>query len=163
YFKGLLLHRDDQGIPRLIANRSAEISLYNTNGQLVSILLVISNAYGSFTGSFVLPEEGLLGQMSLGTNLTQERQYFQVEAYKSQTIDVSIDRFSNENKLRYDITVNGEVSSYAASSLSHIGIRYRVIRKASYPFFRFYSRFPGPPASEREITSGDIVTDKEGR
>ncbi len=163
YFKGLLLHRDDQGIPRLIANRSAEISLYNTNGQLVSILPVISNAYGSFTGSFVLPEEGLLGQMSLGTNLTQDRQYFQVEAYKRPTFEVRIDSFSNANKLGDDITVKGEVISYAGASLSNIGVRYRVIRKASYPFFRFYSRFPGPPASEREITSGGIETDKDGR
>jgi uncharacterized protein YfaS (alpha-2-macroglobulin family) len=163
FFKGLLLHRDDQGIPRVIANRSAEISLYNTNNQLVSTLPVISNNYGSFTGSFVLPEEGLLGQMSLGTNLTQERQYFQVEAYKRPTFEVKIDSFRNAKKLGDDITVKGEVISYAGAPLGNIGVRYRVIRRASYPFFHFYSRFPGPPASEREITSGAIETEKDGR
>src|SRR5690606_20827520 len=62
-----------------------------------------------------------------------------------------------------DISVKGEVISYAGAPLGSIGVRYRVIRRASYPFFRFYSRFPGPPASEREITSGGIETDKDGR
>ncbi|MBK8506614.1 MAG: hypothetical protein IPL46_33125 [Saprospiraceae bacterium] len=161
HFKGIVVRRNANGEPTIRSNQVVKVVLYNTNGQEVSNQSRITNPFGSFNGSFVLPESGLLGQMSIGTDITYQRQSFQVEAYKRPSFKIDFDTLAAA-KLGDLLTVRGEVLSYAGAPLGNVAVSYRVVRKARYPFYSMYSRFPHPPQSEREITSGVLRTEKDG-
>ena len=64
YFKGILVERSgDQS--RILTNETTTVTLRDANHREINSIEVTTNEYGSFSGRFVLPMRGLLGQFSL--------------------------------------------------------------------------------------------------
>ncbi|MCB0689779.1 MAG: hypothetical protein KDC53_24735, partial [Saprospiraceae bacterium] len=161
-FKGLLLHRDQEGVPSIKPNTDLMVKLYDANGKELSSQKLISNAYGSFYGSFILPESSLAGQFSIGTDLASTRIYFRMESYKRPTFEIELAAKSKTPVLNEDVLVSGRVTSYAGAPLGNINAVYHVVRKVRYPFYSPYARISWQSYPGREIASGTLKTQPDG-
>lgn len=163
YFKGLLTSKTKDKQPVLLTGRKATISLYNANSEKVDSLVLTSNEYGSFAGSFTLPASGLTGQFYLEDEEYNSTQYFRVEEYKRPRFEVTLEKPTTTIRLGDTVTVTGKAIAYAGNAISNASGTYRVRRNARflYPWKMSYGRFL-PQTKAAEIAHGTITTDAAG-
>ncbi|MDH3651100.1 MAG: MG2 domain-containing protein, partial [Saprospiraceae bacterium] len=165
YFKGLALRFDAEGIPSLLKNRTVEASLRDVNGQDVSKATFRTNKFGSFHGSFRIPASGLKGSMSLGTDIGNQRTYFQVEAYKRPRFYVELDSLQQSAALGDTVWVNGRALGFAGFAVTDAEVTFRVLRsRVLRPWGGGWERggFSYSPVTT-QITQGTVTTDSSGR
>ncbi len=164
YFKGLALERGPDGLSKILEDQEVLLTLRDVNGQEVSSQTFQTNEYGTFNGSFIAPESGLLGQMSLLADLGTSRQVFRVEEYKRPKFEVLIDPLEGAYELGEEITINGKAMAFAGYGLDGASVTYRVVRETRFPWFPWL-RFGGwPQAGEsQEIAIGTFQTEADGR
>jgi 5-hydroxyisourate hydrolase-like protein (transthyretin family) len=160
YFKGLLVRDNNQTGPEIIPFRNdIEVVLKDVNQQTINSTKLSTNEFGSFSGSFILPEKGLTGQFNISSNLTGDRSYIQVESYKRPQFFVELKPYESTYKLGDNILIDGMAQSYGGVNISNAQVSYRVMRKSYFPYWR-YSWRPLPfDAQELEITNGVTQTD----
>lgn len=160
YFKGIIVRSADQA-NSIVTGLSSSVSLYDVNGQKISSVNVTSGEYGSFSGSFVLPSAGLTGQMRIGNETGSVG--FSVEEYKRPRFEVTFKPIDSSFRLNEIIHLSGVAKTYAEVPVSDAQVSYRVVRTASFPFFR-YGYFMWPPLNipEAEIANGILTTNSEG-
>lgn len=159
YFKGIVIGTENEK-SRVVTDNRSTVTLYDVNGQKVSVVDVVTNKYGSFSGSFVLPASGLGGQFRIenGTGTS----YFNVEEYKRPKFEVTFQPVTGSYRLSEKITVNGQAESYSGISISDAKVSYRVVRSASFPFLRYGWRIWPGMMPESEIANGTITTNADG-
>ncbi len=167
YVKGIVIDTDRQD-RSLRKNHQTSIQLLDANGQKAGQLQVTTNAFGSFQGSFVLPENQLTGQFSILDSSNQSSVSIQVEEYKRPAFFVSIDKPAAAYRMNDSITLKGKAMAYAGNSISNAQVTYRVIRKSVMPLWRPYDSFAGAwkgmpwHTEEAEVANGQSVTDATG-
>ena len=71
FFKGIIIDPRDEGrINTLVKNKQTTVILFDANGQKQGRVDLSTNDFGSYNGSFVLPEGQMNGQFSLQDSLT---------------------------------------------------------------------------------------------
>lgn len=161
YFKGIILESSADGTTKkILSNHSTEVGFYDVNYQLISKVTLVTNAYGSFSGTFTAPLGGITGTMYLQNE--NGSQPIQVEEYKRPTFYASIQQLTGSYILGDTITVEGLAQSYSGAMVDNATVRYRVVRKVSYPYKPFYYKSIYPRQSEMEITNGFTTTDSNG-
>ncbi|MCE6992271.1 alpha-2-macroglobulin [Dyadobacter sp. CY323] len=141
-----------------------DIVLQNANGESVAESTKTVNEYGSFSGSFVLPQGTLNGAFSLWAN-NEHSVHFRVEEYKRPKFSVQFDTLTNSYKLNDAIKVAGTATAYAGNQIDGAKVSYRVVRNARFPYYgRSYRWWNRPSMSEsQELTHGETTTDVSGR
>ena len=164
YFKGILISYDDKKMPSILPNQKITITLYNTNNQEVSRLDLKSNEFGSVSGTFEIPNNGLLGNMRLQSNIGQmSSTYFRVEEYKRPKFEVTFQPIEGSFKLNEKVTVKGNAKAFAGSNIDGAEVSYRVVREARFPYWSWYYWRGGYPTSpSMEIVFGETTTDENG-
>jgi uncharacterized protein YfaS (alpha-2-macroglobulin family) len=160
YYKGIVLEKD--GDKSAIKTKfPSTVSFTDVNGQEISKQELVTNEFGSFSGSFVVPQGVLAGYMQISDNNGSVG--FQVEEYKRPRFEVTFPPIEGSYKLGEEIQVTGKAMSYAGSTLSDANVSYRVVRNARFPiiWWGWHDRFPSSP--EMEIASGTSVTDNNGQ
>ena len=158
YFKGIVLERKADDV-KIKPKFKTEVTLYDTNGQVVSKQNLTTNDFGSFAGSFTAPQNVLTG--SMGIRCETGSADVRVEEYKRPKFEVTFDPVKGTYKLGEMISVKGKAMAYAGSSVSEAKVRYRVVRRVNFPYFWGNWRYMPRPA-EMEITNGDAVTNSDG-
>ncbi len=161
YFKIIATERDKGAIPTILAHESVRVSLRDANGQQLAQQQLITNEYGTASGHFILPANGLLGRMSLQNSLTHHKHYFSVEEYKRPNFEVGFNTIATSYRLNDEIILGGWGRTYSASPLDAALVKYRVARSGRFPYWNF--DFDCPVVSETEIVSGETRTDASGR
>ena len=138
YFKGYALDFDRYQVPRIVPRKNVEIVLYDANGQEQMRKSFTSNDYGTFAGHFDLPQGGLTGQMSIGSNHGANRHYFQVEEYKRPKFEIRYDTLKDVVRLNEEVTIRGFAKDYAGSAVPNANVRYRVERVSYRPWWYGY-------------------------
>ena len=172
YFKGIALQKGTK------ANESIILPYFNTiiqlkdaNNQKLTELKMLTNEFGSYHGSFKLPEGSLNGQFSLYDTATKASQYFSVEEYKRPKFFVEVQRPKGTYRLLDSIKVTGTAKAYSGNNIDGAKVKYRVVRKVRYPIWfdwGSYSRkggrigYPMGNSDEVEITSGGATTGADG-
>ena len=172
YFKGIALQKGTK------ANESIILPYFNTiiqlkdaNNQKLTELKMLTNEFGSYHGSFKLPEGSLNGQFSLYDTVTNASQYFSVEEYKRPKFFVDIQKPKGTYRLLDSIKVTGTAKAYSGNNIDGAKVKYRVVRKVRYPIWfgwGGYSRkggrigYPMGNSDEVEITSGGATTGANG-
>lgn len=158
YFKGIVLERKAEDV-KIKSKFNTEVTLYDTNGQVVSRQNLTTNNFGSFAGSFTAPQNVLTGQMNIRCETGSI--FFRVEEYKRPKFEVTFDPVKGSYKLGEMITVKGKAMAYAGSSVSDAKASYRVVRRVNFPYFwgNWYYR---PRSAEMEITNGETITNSDG-
>lgn len=160
YFKGIVLEADSKGNNKIKTNFKSTVTLYDVNYQKVSDLKLTTNEYGTFSGSFVAPNNGLNGQMRISDK--HGSKYFSVEEYKRPKFEVNFKPVKGSYKLNENVAVVGKAKMFSGAMLDGADVSYRVVRNASFPYWCFYRWGYWPSSAEMEITNGKTTTDDNG-
>jgi uncharacterized protein YfaS (alpha-2-macroglobulin family) len=159
YFKGIVLEKLGEET-KIKAKFKTTVTFYDANGQKVSSLDLVTNDYGSITGSFTTPAGSLSGQMYLGNETGQV--LFRVEEYKRPKFEVTFKPVTGSYKLNQIVTVTGKAGAYAGNAVSDAQVKYRIVRQARFPFLWWGWRDIWPSSPDMEIASGVITTNQDG-
>lgn len=161
YFKGILKEtiRENGKLTEqnLVENYPVKVVLVSSNGVELKELTLRSNAYGSFSGTFDLPENTLPGgfQIIAKCDKTTAYQYFSVEEYKRPTYEVTLSAPEHQYALNQEVTVDGKIEAYAGYALGNARVNYKIWMSESR-----YFRNQNQLVSQGEVTSsenGDFV------
>ncbi|HAI74998.1 MAG TPA: hypothetical protein DCM08_02015, partial [Microscillaceae bacterium] len=161
YFKGILMEHNYQTQKfTLKKNAKTTVTLYDVNYQAVKTVEFTTNEFGTFTGEFKLPNSGLNGQMYL-SNGTGEV-YFSVEDYKRPKFEVKFNPTGGLFRLDEALTMKGEAKAYSGANIDGATVKYRVVRKARFPYWWYcwYGYYPN--SAETEILNGTTQTNEKG-
>ncbi len=157
YYKGIVVQKEGDRFT-VLNNFKTEVSLKNSNGKTVSTQEVVSNEFGSFSGSFVIPTGTLNGNWRL--RAPKGSVNFSVEEYKRPSFLVEFDTVAGSWKYNDNITITGKANYYNGSPVSGASVTYRVTRQNYYPVpFYWYSPML---SQEIDITNGNVKLDENG-
>ena len=162
FFKGIIISSDKTGKKNaVVADQKTTVILYDANGQKKGSLKLISNSYGSYNGSFTLPEGQMNGQFYISDSLTKSSQYFSVEEYKRPKFSVDINQPEGSYRVNDSISVKGTAKAFAGNNVDGAKVSYRVVRTIQYPWWWGW-RMPYKSTDEMEIINGIATTDASG-
>ena len=164
YFKGIAIGRQN-GISSVQANTKVTVTLRDANYQEVTQQDFLTNEFGSFTGEFIIPNNGLTGNYALQVSSREihinGNADFSVEEYKRPKFKTSFDPITETYQVNDSITVYGKATAYAGSTISDAKVTYRVQRIVNYPIWYYWYR-PNFNSTPQEITHGETITDASG-
>ncbi len=161
FFKGIVMNIDGDRKPEIIPNRNYEVNFFDANRQKISAQTLQTNEFGSFQGTFVAPEGGLLGNFSISTNSSNVN--FRVEEYKRPKFEVEINKPTTATNLNESIEITGSANAFAGYPIDGAKVSYRVTRQASFPWCPWW-RIPSYyNRSQAEISNGEVKTDDDGK
>lgn len=171
YFKGIVLKKGDKSNETsILPNFKSFVQLRDANGQKLNELTLTTNDFGSYNGSFKLPQGSLNGQFSLYDSIADAHQYFSVEEYKRPKFFTEVKKPAGTYRVNDTIVVTGFAKAFAGNTIDGAAVKYRVVRKVRYqPWWNeMYSGYgrkimpPGRQSAEMEITNGETTTDSKG-
>ncbi|MBC7889561.1 MAG: alpha-2-macroglobulin [Ferruginibacter sp.] len=171
YFKGIVLRKGVKPTETsIMPGFKSTLILKDVNGQKITELQMLTNEYGSYHGSFKLPEGVLNGQFSLFDETTNATHYFNVEEYKRPKFFVEVKKPIGTYRLFDSINVTGTAKAYAGNNIDGAAVKYRVVRKVRYQpwWYGVYGGYgrkifpPGRPSEDVEIANGETTTDDKG-
>jgi uncharacterized protein YfaS (alpha-2-macroglobulin family) len=166
YFKGIVVQGEkDAAKSKVVPGFTTKIILRDANYQKAGELQVTTNDFGSFNGSFKLPEGVMNGQFSLYDSVTNKEDYFSVEEYKRPKFFVDVQKPGGTYRLNDSVTVTGTAKAYAGNMIDGANVKYRIVRKIRYPIWwewGWYRRGNWGKNEEMEITNGFAKTDAKG-
>jgi hypothetical protein len=158
YFKGIVI---DKFKDQYAVNPGFKttVEFMDVNYQKISEMVLTTNEYGSFNGTFTAPAGVLNGSMTIKNESGSVS--VQVEEYKRPTFEVVFNPLKGSYKLNESVTVTGSAKAYAGNAIDQAEVKYRVVRHTYFPWRYFwFDYFPSQP--QMEITQGTTVTDQEG-
>ncbi|MDR1224970.1 MAG: hypothetical protein LBL07_19135 [Tannerella sp.] len=159
YFKAILYNRKANESGELLKRKTVQVRLRDVNRQVVSEQRLTSGDFGSIDGSFTIPQGLLNGNMTLECT-DYASTSIRVEEYKRPTFEVNFDPVDGNPALNKPVRVTAGAKALAGYAIDNAGVQYRVVRHTHYRFFYWWY----PPVNDsREISSGTVKTDAEGR
>ncbi len=159
YFKGLLIKYDKNNQPSIVQNKKVELTLIDANYQDIETKTFKTNEYGSFSGSFIIPQQILPGQMLINSRFGSIT--IQVEEYKRPTFEVKIFQPQKQYIVNQLVEVQGEAQNYSGVKLSNATVRYqikRIKRRFCWDWWNFDNQ-----SEEVIIKEATTTTDKYGK
>lgn len=160
YFKSIVLESTNGKNHKLKVNYPVSVTLYDVNYQKVTTLNLTTNEYGTVSGSFIAPQNGLNGQMHITDG--HGTKYITVEDYKRPKFEVNFNPVKGTYKINDEVEVTGVAKAYAGNLVDGAKVKYRVVRRAIFPYWYWWYRPYNQGASETEITNGETVTNDTG-
>ncbi len=165
FFKGIMTETDSSGRnSKVITDKKTTITLKDNNGQKAGSISLTTNSYGSYNGSFKIPEGLLNGNFYIQDSITNSTQYISVEEYKRPKFLAEIKKPEGTYRVNDSIKVTGTAKAYAGNNIDGAKVSYRVVREVRYPIWWGYYRgyYPRGGSEAMEITNGNTVTDAKG-
>jgi len=159
YFKGILLEKKGDNFSIKPGVQTHAI-LTDVNNQKIAEQDFTTNNFGSFNGSFVIPQGLLLGTMTISNGSGSVT--FSVEEYKRPTFEVSFDPVEGNYRLNDSLTLTGKAMAYAGNNIDGAMVKYRVVRSARFPYRERGWWYPMPSIPETEILQGMLKTAGDG-
>lgn len=159
HFKGIRIKHNGES-HTLETGKQRIVKLYDVNYQVIGELKLTTNSYGTFSGSFKIPEGGITGQMSIRDG--NDTYYFSVEEYKRPRFEANFDPIQGVYKLGEKITFEGKAVAFSGSVIDGATVKYRVTRNCDFPGWVYYRWGYYPVSSSVEITNGELTTNENG-
>ncbi|NMH87755.1 alpha-2-macroglobulin family protein [Flavivirga algicola] len=165
YFKAIAL-KTGENKSEVLANEPVYAILYNVNGEEIKQLKFKTNEFGSVSGEFILPSNGLNGQyyIEFDTESSYDMEssaHFSVEEYKRPKFETKFIPITQTYKVNDSVTIKGNALAYAGSHITDAKVVYRVHRKVAYPRWCFWYN-PWFNSEPQEITHGESITNDKG-
>lgn len=181
YYKGIAV-KESNTTKEIIANLSLQIVLENATNEILKTIAVKTNEFGSFSGEFLLPKNGLTGNYFIyaeepevpkednsfqfvnsndfwKTNtLENSTVLFKVEEYKRPKFEVHFEPNKKIYLLHQEVKIKGAAKGFSGNTIADAKVTYTVIRRVSNDFFRGNS----VNYNEKTLISSETVTDKNG-
>ncbi|MEQ1553959.1 MAG: alpha-2-macroglobulin family protein [Ferruginibacter sp.] len=163
FFKGIMTETDSSGRnSKVITDKKTTVILYDNNGQKAISVSLTTNSYGSYNGSFKIPDGLLNGSFRIQDSITNASQYISVEEYKRPKFLAEIKKPEGSYRLYDSIKITGTAKAYAGNNVDGAKVSYRVVRVVRYPDWWGYYRSYNRGSEEMEITNGNTITDAKG-
>ncbi|HRI24331.1 MAG TPA: alpha-2-macroglobulin family protein [Ferruginibacter sp.] len=163
YFKGIVVQKDTNAAKTgVVPNYKTKLLLRDANGQQTAQLTLTSNEFGSYHGSFRLPEGVMNGYFSIIDSLNNASVGFSVEEYKRPKFSAEIQKPTGTYRINDSIKITGMARAYAGNTIDGAGVSYRVVRRVQYPIWWGYKRGIWGNNEEMEIANGSTITDAKG-
>lgn len=175
YFKGIAFQKS-KNKTAVVPNTPFKIVVNDVNYQKIKEFELTTNEFGSFSGEFILPKNGLTGNFHIGVqrpddytkketavtfwnnvNFNNSAIYFSVEEYKRPKFEVTFDAKKESFKLNESVKVKGTATAFAGSSISDAVVKYSVNRYTTY-FRSYYGR-----EENETLAVGETKTDASGK
>jgi hypothetical protein len=164
YFKGITLTKDGEtGHAKVLPDVSATLTLFNTNGMPVDTLRVTTNSFGSFHGSFRLPEGQLNGVFRIFDPSGEGTVYFSTEEYKRPRFFVQYEKQQGDYRVGDSVRITALAKGYAGNGIDGATVHYHVIRQTRFPYHWKFWRGGLPAGSSQAIAVGESKTDVTGK
>ena len=165
-FKGICLSAD-QGTDtyKTVNGKKITVTFSDRNNQEIEKIEVVTNDFGSFSGSVTAPRDRLTGQMYLRTNGNARGQaWFRVEEYKRPKFQTELEQPEKASKLGGQVTVKGKATSYTGAAINDAKVSWRVVREVRWPSWWYYRCWWMSPPSRpaQEIAHGVSRTKPDG-
>ncbi|MDR1983329.1 MAG: carboxypeptidase-like regulatory domain-containing protein [Prevotellaceae bacterium] len=157
YFKGIIMNYEDNKYT-IAPNEEEKVTLNDVNDEEISVINVVSNEYGTFSGSFVLPQSTLGGQFSIESDYGEI--YFNVEEYKRPTFEVTINDIDKNYKFNDTVNISGFAKSYAGYNIDNAKVSYNIVCRIQYPYRWWWGNYN---TQTRTIAADETTTDNEGK
>lgn len=163
FFKGIVVTRFGDGKETKPAtNFKTKILVFDANYQKQKSISVTTNEYGSYSGSFDLPQGLLNGNFTIRDSITNSVMSFSVEEYKRPKFEVEIKKPEGTYKINDSIIVVGNAKGFAGNNIDGAKVSYRVVRRVQYPIWWGWGRSIYGRGENVEIANGVATTDAEG-
>lgn len=159
YFKGILISNNDKN-PTIIANKKINVSFFDYNNKKLASIELLTNSYGSYSGTFTIPNDVLTGQVRIEDNYSSV--YLSVEEYKRPKFEVAFLPVKDVVKLGEKVKIKGKATAYAGNSISDASVKYRVVRTPYFPYRHYWFWMPNYNLNTVEIMNGTLTTDNNG-
>ncbi|MFV8355287.1 carboxypeptidase-like regulatory domain-containing protein [Flavobacterium sp. XS1P32] len=184
YYKGIAFLKE-QDKTSIVAKTTFKITIKDTNGSVFKEFDVLTNEYGSFSGEFLLPKNGLTGSFRMtadepvdyetdsiydkikdehpfwdNVNYDNSEIYFQVEEYKRPKFEVTFDPFKNAYQVNQNVSVNGLARAFAGSNISDAKVNYKV---TLIPYTLSNGYYHNQNGKSENILVGETKTDASGK
>jgi hypothetical protein len=164
YFKGIVVTKDfDSKQSKILSQFKTKVILYDANDQKVDSVFVKTNDFGSYNGKFKLPENLLTGEFKITDDSTESEQSFSVEEYKRPKFYVDYEKLKGSYHINDSIKITGSAKAYAGNNIDGATVKYRVVRRANYPYPWLYWRWGNPRSESQEIAHGEVRTNADGK
>lgn len=182
YYKGIAIQKKNNETV-VIPKTTFKIIVRDANGNDFKEFDIVTNEFGSFSGEFTLPKNGLTGNFSIeamepddyekdidydankeehlfwdNADFEYARIDFRVEEYKRPKFEVVFEPKKESFQVNQLIKVKGNAKAFAGSNISDAVVKYTVTRYTSY--FRNYF---GQQAENEILATGEIKTDAAGK
>jgi len=154
-FKAIVLEKED-GKFSVVPRFRTTISMKDANFEEVTSLQLVSNDYGTFSGSLSLPRTGLNGVYYL--NCDHGSATFRVEEYRRPTFDVQFDQPDRSYSFGDTVLMSGTVKTFSGSPVDEARVSYHITRREEV--FRWWWR---PALPEKVIAHNTTLAGTDGR
>ena len=155
-FKGVMIENNGSE-KELITGRETTVAMIGANGEVITRQSYITDSYGAFNGSFVIPDNIMNGMFII--NNESGNLSFTVAEYKRPTFEVTFNDLTSQYSLNDEVSIEGKVMTYSGRACDGAKISYTVIREVILPYK--FGRIMSLP-EEEQIAFGETTTDKNG-
>lgn len=156
-FKGICT-RGDGKTNELLVNEKIEVNLVDANWQTIEKQSFVTDEFGAFSGSFVLPSDALNGDFHITTK--DGSVYFKVEEYKRPTFEVTFNKPEKEYSIGDNVRVTGNVMAFSGFGIDNARYEYKITRRTTFPFRCWWLIFRN--IETKQIASGEGTTEAGG-
>lgn len=157
YFKGIKIKTDGEKND-LVTNVQTEVIFRDANYQEITKIKLPVNDFGSFQGSFTIPQGLATGSFSISD--ADGTKYIQVEEYKRPKFEVTIQKPTDVFRVKDQVKIKGNAKALAGFNITGAKVQYRVYRTANFPIW--YRYWYPLNEEEQEITYGKTTTNEQG-
>lgn len=157
YYKGIILNENSVK-KELLTGKETTVTLKDSNWEDVATQTFTTNDFGSFDGSFVIPNNVSNGYFQIKNNSGSIG--FKVEEYKRPTFEITFNEPDKSFKINDSVSLTGSVKAYAGFALDNVNFNYTIVRRTYFPYRYWW--FANYHDNERQIAFGDGTTDNKG-
>lgn len=152
FVSGVVYVQDGDSIS--VSNDSeVNVSLLDANRKTVENVKVQTDEFGVYSAEFVLKSNAMPGMYSVKAG--EQYETIRVEEYKRPTFDVVFSKMEDAFSFGDSVRADAKAATFAGSPLRMAKVEYKVFRQ-DIEWLRFYR-------NERELISGETMTDADGR
>lgn len=175
YYKGIAFQKKANETS-IVPNVLMKIIVKDNNNKNIQNFEVTTNSFGSFSGEFQLPQNGLTGNFTFQAeepdsskkgehpfwdtvNFENSGTRFRVEEYKRPKFEVVFEPIKESYQINQNIRVEGSAKSFSGANISDSKVKYKI----SYMVYSVYDnsyRYRGQGGS---TASGETTTDAYGK
>lgn len=160
-FKGIHVRHDtEKNDYRTLADVKRQVYLKDTDKRELAKLDVVTNAFGSFSGSFTAPQNGITGTLVISSDDGSTN--VQVEEYKRPKFKVELPPPAIPPKLGDTVAVKVKALGYTGAPVDGAKVVWRVKREPEWAPWLGNAWWFHAESSEKEVAHGETQTGADG-